>query len=215
MLGQLWRQRADYGPFYVSTLLLGCVTYSQGNWMPTHLIRFFHMDVREVGLSLGVMLMIGALLGTLLGPALVEWRVRRGDRSPHLRAVLIISALLVPAMAGPAMPTLPAALVMMSVYYVLQTAFVSPMVTGVQILAPNRLRGVAVALWALIGNIGGLGIGVALVGAIADWLFPNQPDGIGKAMMIVGMTASGLCALWAAWCLSRKAVVTARVAVDG
>ena len=57
----IWSLRAHYFPFYATAALLTVVAYANLGWLPTHLMKAFAMTPSEVGLTMGLALIPGAV----------------------------------------------------------------------------------------------------------------------------------------------------------
>src|SRR3546814_10274244 len=64
----MWRARAFYGAFYGGISLQSITFYAVPAWMPTFLIRRFHVSPAEIGVQYGTVVLILGCLGVLFGP---------------------------------------------------------------------------------------------------------------------------------------------------
>lgn len=189
----LWSRRRDYAPFYFAAMMMAVLSYGGLTWFPTHMIRTFGLTPGEVGLILGIVHLVGPTLGTLLGAGMTQWFMKRGHTDASLRTVMIVAAVAGTTYIAPLMPTLELTTGVWLFSLFFQTAYYGNVLATLQTITPNRLRATNSAMLTLVVSLGGLGLGSALIGAIADIFFLDNPRGIGIAMVIVGVSC-GWCA---------------------
>jgi MFS family permease len=164
------RERSD---FFVPMLLATCALYVLSSavsaWVPALFIRRFDWSPAHVGQTLGVWIMLFGICGNLLSGALTQTFVRRGRIDAPVRTMLVGTALILPAATiAPLLPD--AASVMagvLAMYFAMALTFGIATTTFVAV-TPSRLRGQVVAIYLLLGNLVGLGLGPPLVGALVD-----------------------------------------------
>src|SRR3546814_8560611 len=81
----MWRERAFYGAFYGGISLQTITFYAVPAWMPTFLIRRFHVSLAELGVQYGTVVLIMGCLGVIVGPFLGRWLVARGHLDYNMR----------------------------------------------------------------------------------------------------------------------------------
>lgn len=203
-LVSLWQQRGVFLPMYVTSMFLATLAYGGFVWMPTHLIRAFGMDAPDVGYVLGVTFLVAAPLGALGGTALTEMFQRRRVSAAPMRTVLLIAIFMLPLGLAPAIHNFPVVIAAFAVLAFSQAAYYGNLVTHLQQLTPPRLRGLNSAIFILVTNIGSMAIGMALIGAISDSVFPDRPDGIGVTLAAVNAAAASLAIVFAYLTLRRS-----------
>jgi MFS family permease len=136
-----------------------------------------------------------AISGNLLSGVLTAAFVRRGIADAPVRTMLIGTLLMLPAAAlAPLMPTAALASIgVLALYFSIALTF-GIATTAFVAVTPSRLRGQVVALYLLIGNLVGLGLGPISVGALMDHGGATL-GAIGPALALVG-TAVAAPALW-------------------
>lgn len=192
-LGYLWRRRADYAPVYLPATFMAVLSYGGLAWFPTHLIRVYGLTAGQAGLLLGTIHIIGPILGATFATILTEKFMARGLHDAPLRTIAIIAPIGGLFFMAPLAPTLEWTIAMWVLAIIFSNAYYGVTVATLQTLTPNNLRATNSAMLTLIVSLGGLGVGLALIGGIADALFLGDPRGIGKAMALV-CGASALCA---------------------
>jgi MFS family permease len=186
----IWARRGDYLPIYLCSVFLSATAYATLLWYPTHLIRVHDFEPGRVGIVIGILFLITSPLGTLVSTLTTEWLARRGHGDAPVRVILGMSLLIAPACLNPLVPNLYASLALFSVMAFCQGGFAGNIVASLQFITPSRLRGLNSAIYMVVLNIGALGIGAALVGAISDGWFPGQAKGLSYAMTIVAFGAA-------------------------
>jgi hypothetical protein len=71
---------------------------------------------------------------------------------------------------------------------------ISTSAAAMQVLTPNRLRAQVSALFLLVSNLIGLGVGTTLVALLTDQYF-KDPKAVGSSIGII-VTLAGLLCLW-------------------
>ena len=164
------------------------------NWAPTFLMRGFELPVSKVGLLLGVLTMASGATGMLGSGALADILFRRGVRDAHLRlyvwGTLVCGAAGVFAMNAPALPLALAGMAVVS----LLTPFIAVASAGLQIPTPSRYRGQVSAIFLLIYNVLGYGLGPSIMAGISDFAL-GAKGGLGLAMTITFAVFAPLAAL--------------------
>lgn len=194
-VGYLWTRRRDFGPFYVCSGLLAIANYGGLTWFPTHMMRNFAMGPLEAGALLGTVQLIGSIIGALGGGALTEILQRRGMADAHLRTIAVSSLGIALGLCAPLMPNVPATLVLWSLAIICLSAYFGSVVAALQLLTPNNLRASNSAMLLVVVSLSGLAIGTALIGAVADLVFPGQVGGIGRALAVVAVPAALISAI--------------------
>jgi MFS family permease len=138
-------------------------------WAPTYLIREFHWPVSQVGLVLGLGNLIFCTGGMLFSGYFADRLFQRGMTDAHLRyyAVLVWVA----GLAGlGAMLVSNVTLVLAGLAILFFIApFIAVAATALQITTPNEYRGQVSAMFLMVYNIVGFGIGPSIIAAISDF----------------------------------------------
>lgn len=183
----LWKRRGQYLPLYAVGTMMAVLSYGGLSWFPTHLIRTYGLSPGQVGLVLGFCHLAGPLIGTLGGAVITEKLMARGHSDAPLITISYAAAAASLTFCAPLMPTLPLSAAVWFLSVIAQNAYYGNVLAALQMITPNRLRATNSAFLTLCVTMGGLALGTALIGGIADLAFPGNPRGIGNAMAIVGM----------------------------
>lgn len=197
-LGVLWANRAFYGWFYMGMALAIIPIYAFPAWLPTVAIRQYGVSIGQVGLNYGLVTLFGGSLGVLAGPTFGRWLQRAGYRDSNMR-LGVISAVAVFAccaalFARTGYPMVLAVGGVISFAYSIPTAMAA---TALQVVTPNRIRGLASSLYIVLVTLMGLGIAPVSVAFLTDKVFRDEMR-VGDSLAIVcGIAALMSCAaLW-------------------
>lgn len=198
-LTYLWGRRRLYAPIYVGVSMLAMIHYSGIAWAPTLLIRVHGFTPGQVGLALGSIHLICGVIGAYSGARLVEWLSRSGRPEAHVRSILTVVVLLaLPALAAPIMPT---PWLMLGLWILMQLclgAYFGVGTTALQVMTPNQMRGLNTSLFMLGVNLIGLGVGVAVVGTLIQFVY-RSPLSIGISLTTLNAGCLVIAAVVLSW----------------
>lgn len=146
--------------------------YGVDVWLPAFFMRTYGWTPAEAGGVLGLAMVTAAPLGLFVGGRLSTWLIDRGHDDANLRVLLVSLAVLLPLrLVFPLMPTAGWA-----VAVAVPALFFAPFAAGtnaalIQELFPNRMRGVATAVYVGLISIVGLGLGPVTVAVVTDYFF--------------------------------------------
>ena len=152
-------------------------------------------SIQQVALWLGLNGIITAVVGVLVGGFLADALVRRGKSDCKLRVAVLGAIVWFPF--GIAYPLLESDVLTMAA--LAGATFCSAIGVGcalatLQEIMPNRMRGQAGALYAVLANFFGLGFGPLAVALLTDRVF-QDPAKIGSSLLIVGFSAHVVAAI--------------------
>jgi MFS family permease len=173
-------------PLLAGAGLLYLFSNAVAAWLPTLFIRRFRWQPAEAGLRLGPIIMACAIIGNILGGAVTAAMARRGRLDAPLNTMLCGSGLLIPvAILAPLAPNAVTALTgVVLLYFAIALCFGVATATFIGV-TPGRLRGRMVALYLLVGNLVGLGLGPISVGILLDDVL-GDPGKVGLAIALIG-----------------------------
>jgi MFS family permease len=150
--------------------------YGIAFWLPSFLLRSFHLTLVETALSAGALFLIGGSLG-ILGGGVVADRVGARDQAayPLIPAIAFMIALPCFFVAVNA-SSLKLALPLLLIPTGLNLAWLGPVLATIQHLVPAHMRTTASAMFLLINNLIGIGVGYYYFGAVSDLLRPRYGD---------------------------------------
>jgi MFS family permease len=152
------------GGAFVSIFLVALTMFQVSYW-----VRTYALEISVAGAAYGILIGIGATIGTFaggfLGDRLVARRPRVLSWLPVAGLVVAIPAYLVAFEQD----SFPAAFGLMMVAIIFQYLYFAPMVAVTQSVAEPPMRATASALLLLLLTLLGFGLGPPLVGALADY----------------------------------------------
>jgi MFS family permease len=158
--------------FFLGNACLVSISYANLTWAPTLLIRQYGWTAGEAGWRMGLAMMIVAPAGVVLGGWLADtWRVRHGAAG-FVRVLQLCPLLAVPCVLATQLGSSAS----FALCAIIAVQFVISLVVGVgpalvQVLVPPLVRGRVSAVYVLVVNLVGLGIGPVVVGSLSDHLF--------------------------------------------
>jgi MFS family permease len=162
--------------------------YGIAFWLPSFFARSYGLDLVDRSLFMSALALFGGVAGIWLGGALGD---RFGGRAKGAYATVPAICFLIALpfffagvnvpnamvdIAGYAVPGLAVAFALFLVPQGLNLAWLGPVVTAVQHLAPSSMRSTASAMFLLINNLVGIGLGTWYFGAVSDLLRPRFGD---------------------------------------
>ena len=159
-------------PLYLAFACIFMLANATAAWAPTAMIRIHGFTASDAGVAVGIAMAPGGVLGTLLGGFLGDRLARQKRGSGRLRAWFGGT---VPALLGAAFFVVPgpAWLFLVGLFLV---QLVAGVLTSLSYPAlyeaiPPQFRGRSVAVYMLIGNIFGLGLGTTAVALLTERVF--------------------------------------------
>ena len=174
--------------------VIAAIGYGMLAWAPALFQRQYGLPIGRVGVTLGLLVALGGLTGTLLSGFLSDRWAAAGKPAARFRVTLVAWAIVLPtAVAWPLMPNATLAFILLTFtiggFAVGQAA--AP--AAIQEVFPNRMRGQAVALYLLLGGLVGIGLGPMLIALVTDLMFGNDAMiGASIAITTVPLTLLGL-----------------------
>lgn len=174
--------------------LASLVDNAVGAWAPTLLIRDFHLDAADVGLALGLRLMIGFGGGVLAGGWLSDRAGRGGRWTRKLFVCLGASLLILPVSWMIDAPRVNLILLAVPAYFLLSGAVTACGFSAILDVVPAEQRGLAMALSFFLNVAVGAGLGPTLVAFASAHVFGAQA-GLGAPIALTASLGYGLDAV--------------------
>jgi MFS family permease len=197
----LKQHRQTFSCHYLGFSFYAMALFCLMSWSPAFYIRNFGLTPTQVGYTLGALLLLANTSGVLCGGALIDWFTRKGYSDAPMRAGVIGAVgMLVPAVLYTQIPQMELSFAVLAVAMFF-ASFPMPTSTAVmQILPPNQMRAQVSALFLLVSNLIGLGVGTTAVALLTDRLF-KDPMQVGSSISLLNLVAGGLAiALLAVGC---------------
>lgn len=186
---------------HLCVAFMSMVIYSILTWTPEYFRRTFGIAPSLSGPRMGIMIFAAGTLGVIAGGALSDRAFRQGAPSARLIVLLAASALAIPATAVFAFGTSPdIALVGLGGVVLCVSTLTSVGAAGVQDLLPQDMRGLGAAIFQLVVNLVGLGIGPTVIAVMTDYVFGNEQSlstslGVGLPIMLMIAAVLAYCGL--------------------
>lgn len=192
VIGYLWVRRAAYAGHIFGTSIFIMVVYALNLWGPTYLIRTFGYGTAHAGWVFGLVMIIAGTAGLMLAGTLADNWLGRGTRDAYVRVILISIVALLPCAVMLGLTDNELVGISMLALAVFFSAFQGGLTSGtLQLMTPNRMRGQITAVFQLVANLIGLGLGPTVVAATTDYVF-GYDEAIGKS---IALSAAVLCPL--------------------
>jgi MFS family permease len=159
-----------------------------GAWMPTMFERGFNWTPAFAGQRLGWLILPGALLGNVLGGLVARKRDRTGQGDGAMLVMASGAILLAPlAAAFPLIQNVFLAQAGVAVCYWAIALCFGVATAAFAEITPAHLRGRMTALYLMIGNLLGLGLGPPMVGLLIDRFIGYSDEAeVGIALAMTG-----------------------------
>ncbi len=199
-------------PMFAVVAMAAFVDNAIAAWSPALLIRNFHLDPGHIGVTLGLVFMIGGAVGMMTGGLLSDRAQRRFGWSGRVYVCLAASLLVMPTL----LPLISTDVTMISTS-ILAVFFASAWITSSGLAAildwvPNRRRGLATSISFFFNVAVGLGVGPAAVALTARY-FADPAKSLAPSMLLVtaaGYVIAASGAVAALYLVRRQSNVAAR-----
>jgi MFS family permease len=149
------------------------VGYGLIAWLPSFLMRSFHLSVVERGWYYAGILFFGGLIGVWAGGWLGD-RLGKTSRAAYVLVPAAAFLLAVPGYAAAVQaPSRTVAFFLFLLPQALSLAWLGPVTAAIQHMAPQPMRSTASSLFLLINNFVGLALGPVFYGAVSQALKPR------------------------------------------
>lgn len=156
-------------------------------WLPSFLIRSIGLELFEASKLLAGIIFFGGICGMVLGGVLADWL---GQKSRAFYAVIPAIALVLSIpiyVLGTLSSSVPALFWLFVVPQALGLMWLGPILTAVQHLGPKIARSQVSALYLLVNNLIGLGLGPLFFGKVSDLLKQEYGNDSLKYAFIAGL----------------------------
>lgn len=192
VMSYLWQRKRAYGAHIVGVSIFIMVVYALNIWGPTYLIRTFDHAPGDAGLRFGLIMMAAGTAGLLFAGWLADKWYASGRSDAYLRTILLSMLGLAPCAVGIGVVNDESLAMLLLSGAIFFSAFQGGISIGaLQLMTPNRMRGQAVAVYLLVANLIGLGLGPTVIAATTDFVFQNDAA-IGQS---IALCAAILCPL--------------------
>lgn len=189
VLPSLWgymqkNRRAVLGHF-LGFSLLAIVFNGYVAWAPTQLIRDFSVSAGQAGQALGLVIFLFGGSGIIVGGMVADRLARRGYSDANIRAGVIGAVGLLPAcVLAPQMASFHSSIAVYAAFFFFSSFPYGAAAAALQLMAPHDLRARLSAVYLLVLNLIGIGLGPLCIAAISDGALGGKAY-LGTAMTLV------------------------------
>ncbi len=153
-------------------------------WYPAHMGRTFGWSGSEIGLGLGITMIIGGVVGKLLCGTVVNHLFERGHKDAPFLWYGVSLAVAVPFGLVAVTSDNPwVFLVGFGGFQILVTSMTAVYVASLNLVTPNELRGAGVAFYSTTIGLLAMSLGPVLIAAFSDYVYGGNAIGLGMATM--------------------------------
>ena len=186
----LLRDRPSFWYLALGSAFISYVSYGNGNFVPSFLMRNHGMSLAEVGTSLALVSGLSGAIGTFAGGYLAD-RYGRKDMRWYLWIPLLGIALgYFPYAYVLLTDNTSAALGVLFFALILKTFYLGPCIALAHTLVAPGMRALTSAILFFVLNMIGLGLGPFITGLISDLLQPAYGDESLRYAMLTTLQAS-------------------------
>jgi MFS family permease len=212
VLRYIGEHKATFAAHYLGFGFLALSLFALMNWAPAYFLRKYGLPVQEVGLYLGLVVLIGNSAGVLASGWLTDRLTRRGYRDAPMRAGMIGGiGVAIPALLFSQVSGFGGSLGLLAVALFFASFPLATSATALQFMAPNQMRAQVTALFFLSMNILGITGGTTLVALSTDFIFQDDIL-VGYSMSLISVAGSILGAGILGWGLKSFAQTEREVA---
>ena len=188
----LWRRRRAFAGHIFGISIFIMVVYALNLWGPTYFIRIFGYSPAEAGWVFGLVMIGAGTAGLLLAGSVADAWMQRGTQDAYVRTILLSIICITPCAVTLGFTTNEIVGIVAMGLAVFFSACQGGIAGGtLQLMTPNRMRGQVIAIYMLVANLIGLGLGPTVVAATTDYVF-GYDEAIGKS---IALTAVVMCPL--------------------
>jgi len=208
----LWRERRAYSPMFVGGSFINLFGYGGLAWIPTFFIRVHGWEASTVGLLFGGVSCVIGVIG-IFGSGWISDTLRaRGRLDAPLRAqvgflIAGLPFLLITVLS----PNPIVGMVSSGLFFLCFVSMSTLGPTSTQAITPGSIRAQVAALWLLVVNLIGIGIGPTTVALVTDYVLRDEMA-LGMSIALVGSITilAGAAIVWLGLAPFRKRVEEAQ-----
>jgi MFS family permease len=192
VISYVWARRRAYGSHIFGISIFVMVVYALNLWGPTYFIRTFGYSAAEAGWTFGLLMLLAGSAGLLLAGVVADAWSQRGVPDAYVRVIIVSIVCMTPCAVGLGFAESPTVGIVVMSGAVFFSAFQGGIAGGtLQLMTPNRMRGQVMAVYLLVANLIGLGLGPTVLAMTTDYVF-GYDEAIGQS---IALCAVVLCPL--------------------
>lgn len=184
VLAHVGAHRWFFWPVLLGVSAVNLSVIGSVSWLPAMLMRSHGLSAEQAGYAAGTALIAGGLIG-MLGFGAAMDRIGGGTSAARLRfcgtaaAIAATAGLAFPLVGDPAL-----AMILFAAFFSAAAGVVSAGPSVLQQFAPAGMKATVAAIYVVLVNLAGIGIGPSVTAGLSDLLFQG-PDGIRHAIAVV------------------------------
>ena len=168
------QHRSTYLLHFIGFSMLTLLFNGTMAWAAEYFIRIHGMERADVGLALGVIVLVFGSAGIVSGGLLSDRLAARGDRAAPITAAVAGTAALLPlGVLAPLLPAQASLLLFAPLLFFASFPF-GPAATALQLLTPPAMRAQLSAVYLFVVNLTGIGIGGTVTALVTDYVFRDD-----------------------------------------
>ncbi|MEQ8484361.1 MAG: MFS transporter [Pseudomonadales bacterium] len=194
----VWDRRRAYGAHILGISIFIMVVYALNLWGPTYFIRTFGYTPASAGWTFGLIMIGAGTAGLLLAGVIADAWMRHGVQDAYIRTIGLSMVAMWPCVVAVGFVGSDLQAIIALSLAVFFSAFQGGIAAGaLQLMTPNRLRGQVAAVYFLVANLLGMGVGPTVVALTTDYVF-GYDAAIGKSIALSGglLCPLGAFILW-------------------
>lgn len=197
---EVWNRGRVLGLLFAGFSVIALSGHASGVWTIAVFLRVFSMPPQQIGPIYGLVYIVSAVPAAIAAGWVCDRLTARGAHHAPLKVAAF--GFLGTGLFGAIAPLMPSPTLALS-FFAPAIAFQSMMyplaATALQLILPNRLRGQISALYLVVLNVIGLGLGPMLIGAITDFFF-SKPSDVRYALALVNAACAPIAFAFLAGC---------------
>lgn len=195
-LGMLAARKSVFLPLYGSLALFAMGGSVATGWGAVFLTRAFGYQVGVAGKGLGTSQIAWSVIGALVAGIVVDRVGARSGAAGRMRLAGVLSLVGIPCSLPLLAPSGTVATVMLGEVMLVSAIYGTTMLSVISEIAPTKVRGFAVALYAFVMTVIGGSLGPVAVAWLTESVFASALA-VGNSMAVVGLCAFVVSALLA------------------
>jgi len=195
-LGLLKARKATFLPLYGSLALFAMGGSVATGWGAVFLTRAFGYQVGIAGKGLGTSQIVWSVIGAVVAGIVVDRIGARSGAAGRMRLAGLLALAGIPCSLPILAGNGSAAMVMLGEVMLVSAIYGTTMLSVISEIAPTKVRGFAVALYAFVMTVIGGSLGPLAVAWLTENVFAS-PLAVGRSMATVGVSAFVVSALLA------------------
>lgn len=177
-------RRRAIGCHIIGVAIFIMVVFGINIWGPTYLIRTFDFSPADAGMSFGIIMMALGTAGLLAGGTIADAWFARGRRNAYPLVILISGLCMLPFVLGMGWVEQANLGLICLAGATFFSAFQGGIAAGtLQLMTPGPMRAQVAALYFLLANLIGIGLGPTVVAVLTDFVFANDAA-IGQSLAL-------------------------------